>query len=306
VGSRKLAFLFPGQGSQAPGMGVEILQDPEIDGLCTRCSTEVDLRRLLTEADDEELTLTQNAQPALCFLGIGLTLLLRRSGLEPAAAAGHSVGEYAALVAGGALSPEEAIHAVVHRGRAMAEAVPAGETSLSAVIGMSPERIAETIWPISECWPANYNTPTQTVIGGTLAALDEATVALTAKGARKVVPLNVSAAFHTPFVAPAADRLREVLGRLAWTGPTVPVAANLTGAAYPPGANFAETLEEQLKSAVRWSDCVRSLSALGVTDFAEVGPGRALRGMLKELAPGAGGHSAGTPAAISELVGLLE
>ena len=121
-----------------------------------------------------------------------------------------------------------------------------------------------------------------------------------------MVPLNVSAAFHTPFVAPAADRLREVLGHLAWTDPAVPVAANLTGAPYPPGANFAETLEEQLKSAVRWSDCVRSLSALGVTDFAEVGPGRALRGMLKELAPGAGAHPAGTPAAISELAGLLE
>jgi [acyl-carrier-protein] S-malonyltransferase len=287
-------------------MGTDLLADAEITNLCDRCSTEIDLRHLLTDAGEEELKLTQNAQPALCFLGVGLTLLLRRAGIEPAAAAGHSVGEYAALVAGGALSPEEAINAVVHRGRAMAEAVPAGETSLAAVLGLAPEAVVEAIAGIDSCWPANYNTPTQTVIGGSLAALDEATEALTAAGARKIVRLNVSAAFHTPFVAPAADRLREVVGHLAWTDTVIPVAANLTGAPYPEGANFAEILERQLKSPVRWSECVRSLSEQGVTDFVEVGPGRALRGMLKELVPGAGAYPAGTPAAISELVGLLE
>jgi [acyl-carrier-protein] S-malonyltransferase len=287
-------------------MGTELIEDAEIAALCGRCSTEADLRHLLIEAGEEELKLTENAQPALCFLGIGLTILLRRSGIEPAAAAGHSVGEYAALVAGGALSPEEAIYAVIHRGRAMAEAVPAGETSMAAVLGLDPEAVVKAISGIDSCWPANYNTPTQTVIGGSLAALDAATEALTAAGARKVVRLNVSAAFHTPFVAPAADRLREVVGHLAWTDTLIPVAANLTGAPYPQGANFADVLERQLKSPVRWSDCVRSLSEQGVTDFVEVGPGRALRGMMKELVPGAGAYPAGTPAAISELVGLLE
>jgi len=287
-------------------MGADLLRDPELADLCARCSTEIDLRHLLTEADEEELRLTQNAQPALCFMGIGLTHLLRRAGFEPAAAAGHSVGEYAALVAGGALSPEEAIYAVVHRGRAMAEAVPAGETSMAAVLGLAPEAIAEALAGIADCWPANYNTPTQTVIGGSLAALDAAARALVAAGARKVVRLNVSAAFHTPFVAPAADRLREVVGHLAWTDTTLPVAANLTGAPYPRGANFAQVLEQQLKSPVRWSECVRSLLELGVTDFVEVGPGRALRGMMKELAPGSGAHPAGTPEAISELGGLLK
>ncbi len=287
-------------------MGADLLQDPELAGLCARCSTEIDLRRLLAEADEEELRLTQNAQPALCFMGIGLTHLLRRAGFEPAAAAGHSVGEYAALVAGGALSPEEAIYAVIHRGRAMAEAVPAGETSMAAVLGLTPEAIAEALAGIADCWPANYNTPTQTVIGGSLPALAAAAEALVAAGARKVVRLNVSAAFHTPFVAPAADRLREIVGHLAWTDTTLPVAANLTGAPYPRGANFAQVLEQQLKSPVRWSECVRSLLELGVTDFVEVGPGRALRGMMKELAPGSGAHPAGTPEAISELGGLLK
>ncbi|TMC10562.1 MAG: ACP S-malonyltransferase [Chloroflexi bacterium] len=275
MSSRKLAFLFPGQGSQAPGMGAPLLDDAQVAELCRRCSTEVDLRRLLTEADEEELRLTQNAQPALCFMGIALTHLLRRSGFEPAAAAGHSVGEYAALAAGGAISPEEAIYAVVHRGRAMAEAVPAGQTSMAAVLGLAPEAIASALDALGECWPSNYNTPTQTVFGGSLSALEKAAGLLTSAGPPKVIPL-------------------------------IPVAANLTGSPYPVGANFAEILERQLKSPVRWSDCVRSLSELGATDFLEVGPGRALRGMLKELAPGSGAHPAGSPGDISKLGGLIQ
>jgi [acyl-carrier-protein] S-malonyltransferase len=287
-------------------MGASLLEDREVADLCSRCSNEVDLRRLLTEAGEDELRLTQNAQPALCFLGIGLTLLLRRAGHEPAATAGHSVGEYAALATGGAISPEEAIYAVVHRGRAMAEAVPAGRTSMSAVLGLAPEAILTAIGGLDQCWPANYNTPTQTVIGGSLPALEKAAELLTQAGARKVIPLNVSAAFHTPFVEPAAERLREVVDHLAWTDAAVPVMANLTGAPYRAGANFPEVLERQLKSPVRWSDCVRSLSELGVTDFVEVGPGRALRGMLKELAQGAGAHPAGTPEEVSRLGGLIQ
>ena len=287
-------------------MGAELLADPEIAALSERCSAEVDLRHLLVDAQEEELRLTQNAQPALCFVGIGMTLLLRRAGLEPAAAAGHSVGEYAGLCCAGALSPEETISAVIQRGRAMAEAVPAGETSMAAVLGLAPEAVTEALAGIESCWPANYNTPTQTVIGGSLAGLDEAERALTAAGARRVIRLNVSAAFHTPFVEPAARRLREVLDPLDWSEPAIPVAANLTGSPYPSGPDFPDVLERQLKSPVRWSECVRSLSELGVTDFLEVGPGRALRGMMKELAPGAGAHAAGAPAAISELAGLLE
>jgi [acyl-carrier-protein] S-malonyltransferase len=304
--TRKLAFLFPGQGSQAPGMGGELLADPEIAALCERCSGEVDLRHLLTVAGEEELRLTQNAQPALCFTGIALTLLLRRAGIEPAAAAGHSVGEFAALAAAGAMGPEEAIHAVVNRGRAMADAVPAGQTSMAAILGLPREAVLATIGPIEGCWPANYNTPNQTVIGGTLDALEKATGALTAAGARKVIRLNVSAAFHTRFVAMARYHLRDVLRELDWKEPSIPVAANLTGSIYPPGEDIAEVLERQLMSPVRWSECVASLLEIGVTDFAEVGPGHVLRGMLPKLAPGAGTYPAGSRAEISALVGLLK
>src|SRR5207245_6541705 len=134
----RIAFLFPGQGSQQPGMGVELLQDDEVSALCDQCASaaNIDLRRLLTTASDDELRLTQNAQPALCFAGLALTLLLRRRGIEPAAAAGHSVGEDAALAAAGSLTAAQAIKSVVERGKAMAEAAPAGPSSMAA--GLEP------------------------------------------------------------------------------------------------------------------------------------------------------------------------
>src|ERR1700716_3185765 len=139
----KVAFVYPGQGSQQPGMGAELLTDPEVADLCDQCASAagVDLRHLLTTAGDEELRLTQNAQPALCFVGLGLTLLLRRRGIEPAAAAGHSVGEYAAPAASGAVGALQVIKAVVERGKAMADAAPAGTSSMAAVLGLSSQAV---------------------------------------------------------------------------------------------------------------------------------------------------------------------
>ena len=305
MATRQIAFLYPGQGSQHAGMGAELLADAEVAELARRCSVDVNLRHLLTEADDEELKLTENAQPALCFTGIALTLLLRRNGIEPAATAGHSVGEYVALAAAGAIEPEDAVATVVERGHAMAEAVPAGETGLSAVLGLDPEAVVKAIGPIDECWPANYNTPTQTVIGGTLKALDEAARALKEAGARRVVSLNVSAAFHTPVVAPAAERLRHRLDAVSWRQPDRPVMSNLSGSPYPPDAQFPDSLERQLKSPVRWSDCVNALHEQGVTDFVEVGPKRALSGMLRELVPRASAHSVASPAAAEDVAARL-
>ena len=288
-------------------MGRELLEIAEDAKLCDQLPEAKRLRRLLSEADEDELRLTENAQPALCFVGIALTLLLRhRHGLRPAAAAGHSLGEYTALAAGRAIGTEQVLHAVFERGRAMAEAVPAGETSMAAVLGLGAEEVERAIESIEDVYPCNYNTPTQTVIGGGLAALERAAEALKAAGAKRTVPLNVSAAFHTPYMAPAAARLRRVLERIRWQDPEIPVIANLTGAAYPPNADFPDVLEQQLKSPVRWSDCVSSLVAAGVTDFVELGPKRALGGMLKELAPAAQAHSVGTPAAVDEFAGLVQ
>lgn len=284
-------------------MGVELLTDPEVADLCDRCSSSagVDLRRLLTTADDDELRLTQNAQPALCFMGLGLTLLLRRRGIEPAASAGHSVGEYAALASSGAVGAPQVIKAVVERGNAMADAAPAGTGSMAAVLGLDAQAVEVALAGMNDAWPANYNTPTQTVIAGTTAGLEAATKRLQAAGAKRVVPLNVSAAFHTPLMAPAAERLRASLERIEWRSPRIPVMANLTGRPHLGGERIPQVMEMQLRSPVRWAACVGMLVDLGCETFIEVGPKRALTGMMRELAPSSAAVSVGTPAAVLEI-----
>lgn len=299
----KVAFLFPGQGSQQPGMGTEMLDDPQVAALCEECSraADVDLRRLLTVADEDELRLTQNAQPALCFAGIALTMLLRHRGIEPVAAAGHSVGEYAALAAAGSVTAPQVIKAVVERGKAMADAAPAGTTSMAAVLGLDSQAIEVALAGMNDAWPANYNTPTQTVIAGTMTGLEVATQRLQVAGAKRVIPLNVSAAFHTPLMAPAAERLRAALDRIEWRAPRIPVMADLTGRPHQGGDRIPHVMEMQLRSPVRWALCVGSLVEMGCDAFIEVGPKRALTGMMRDLAPGRMAVAAGTPRAVQEL-----
>ena len=295
--------MFPGQGSQQPGMGTELLEDDEISALCDQCASfaDVDLRRLLTTAGDDELRLTQNAQPTLCFVGIALTLLLQRRGIEPAAAAGHSVGEYAALAAGGSVEAPFVIKAVVERGKAMAEAAPAGTGSMVAVLGLDAAAVEAALDGVENAWPANYNTPTQTVVAGTTAGLDAATKRLQEAGAKRVVPLNVSAAFHTPLMAPAAERLRAALEGIEWRAPRVTVMANLTGRPHQGGDRIPHVMELQLRSPVQWAACVGALLEAGCDTFVEVGPKRALTGMMRELAPGKTAVAVGTPQAVAEL-----
>ena len=284
-------------------MGSDLLEDDEVSALCDRCAAQasIDLRRLLTTAGEDELRLTQNAQPALCFMGIGLTLLLRRRGVEPAATAGHSVGEYAALAAAGSVDAAEVIKAVVERAKAMADAVPAGTSSMAAVLGLEAARIETALAGIDEVWPANYNTPTQTVIAGTTAGLERSTQALQAAGAKRVVPLNVSAAFHTPLMAPAAELLRAALDRIEWRAPRVAVIANLTGRPHQGADRIPHVMEMQLRSPVQWASCVASLVEMGCDAFVEVGPRRALTGMMRELAPGKSAVAVGSPEAAREL-----
>jgi len=284
-------------------MGVELLLDPELAELAAACSAAagVDLARLLTTAEDRELTLTHNAQPALLFTGVALCRLLARRGITPAAAAGHSVGEYTALCVAGAVSPERAVKAVVERGRAMGEAAPPGTTSMTAVLGLGPEALCDTLRDLAEVWPANFNTPTQTVIGGTVGGLERARDELQRAGARRQVPLNVAAAFHTPLMEPAAASLRGTLQAAGWREPAMPVVANLSAEPYRDAGEIPGSLVRQLSSPVRWSDCVRRLLELGCGAFYEVGPGRALTGMMRELAPAAPATALSSPEAVERL-----
>src|SRR2546430_13950904 len=176
-------------------MGSETLEDAEVWALCDRWAAQagIDLRHLLTTAGEDELRLTQNAQPALCFMGIGLTRLLRRRGLDPSAAAGHSVGEYAALAASEAVDAASVIKAVVERGKAMADAAPAGTSSMAAVLGLDAGKIEAALAGMNDAWPANYNTPTQTVIAGTTTGLEVATQRLQLAGPKRIIPLHAIA-----------------------------------------------------------------------------------------------------------------
>jgi [acyl-carrier-protein] S-malonyltransferase len=284
-------------------MGVELVRDPELAELADCCSAaaDIDLRRLLIEADDDELRLTTNAQPALLFMGVALARLLERRGVRPKAAAGHSVGEYSALCVAGALEPAQAVKTVVERGRAMAEAAPPGTSSMLAVLGIGPEAVLGALIGVPEVWPANFNTPTQTVIGGTLAGLEQARDRLAEAGARRLVPISVAAAFHTPLMEPAGAVLRRALAAAAWRLPSLPVVANLTAEPYRDLADIPAGLERQLSSPVRWMDCIHRLGELGCETFYEVGPRKALTGMMRELAPGATAIAVSSPEAVERL-----
>ena len=297
----RLAFIFPGQGSQHAGMGAALLDDDEIARLALRCSQAagIDLGYLLRDAPDDELTLTTNAQPCLLFVGLALALLLERRGVRPDAVAGHSVGEYAALCVAGALSPEDAVRAVAERGRAMAEASPPGVSSMAAVLGIGPAGVEAALDGMEGIWPANFNTPTQTVVGGTMKALEHAAPRLREAGARRVVPLQVAAAFHTPLMVPVGARMRPLLDGITWSDPRVPVIANVDGLPYQGAASIPDHLELQLLSPVRWVESVERLVGLGCDTFVELGPRRVLTGMLKELAPGAAATSLATPVAVA-------
>jgi [acyl-carrier-protein] S-malonyltransferase len=284
-------------------MGAELLEDPELRDLCARCAERagIDLAELLTRAPDEELRLTQHAQPALCFTGIALARLLQRRGIVADALSGHSVGEYAALCVAGAVTPEDAVAAVHERGRAMAAASPPGESSMAAVLGLPPHEVEKVIEGVPDVWPANFNTPTQTVIAGRTQPLEEAGELLRQAGARKVMGLNVSAAFHTPLMAPAASALRRVLEAIEWRNPAASVVANLTAQPYRGAAEIPAQLELQLRSPVRWSDCVAELARQRCNTFIELGPKRALSGMMRELVPDATAVAVATPSACAEL-----
>jgi len=288
-----IAFLFPGQGSQAVGMGRELA---ERFPLAAQTMAEADealgfaLSKLIWEGPDEELRLTENTQPAILTVSVAAARVLAGQGVEPALAAGHSLGEWSAHVAAGTLGFADAVRAVKARGRAMQLAVPAGQGAMAAVLSLDAAQVAEACGEAEAetgliVAAANLNSPGQTVISGAIGAVEKAIALAKARGARRAVMLPVSAPFHCALMQPAQDEMARVLGGIAMADPRIPVAANVTGGLVKTAAAARDALVRQVTGAVRWVDCAQALKEAGAEVFVEVGPGKVLCGLLKQIDP---------------------
>ncbi len=298
-----VAFCFPGQGSLETGMGREIAERvPEAMEVFERGSEAagIDLVRLCFGAAEEELVETEVQQPALVATSLAVLAAIRKRGLKPDFVVGHSVGEFAALAAAGALKFDQAIGLVRERGLAMAEAARRNPGSMAAILGLDDVVVERICRRILNVWPANYNCPGQVVVSGENAAVEEACEAAEVAGARRAVKLRVSGAFHSPLVARAADRLRPALVKVRFVEPVSPFMSTVT-ARVETAKRMAPLLVEQLTAPVRFTQAAQALIREGVQTFVEVGPGNVLSGLIKRIDRSVKTISVSTPEAIEKL-----
>jgi len=303
-----LAFTFPGQGSQRPGMGRPwanhesweiVLEASEIISR--------DIAHLLLDADAEELKDTRNAQLTTFVSSLMVLDAVERLGIEPSFCAGHSLGEYTALTATGALGLLEGVALVATRADAMHEAGLASPGTMAAILGLDDDQVEIACRRAdSDVWVANFNAPGQVVIAGSVAGVSAAGVIAKELGAKRVMSLPVSGAFHTPFMASARDRLREAISLAAPRDTEVPIISNVDALAHDIGSDWSSLLSAQLSSPVRWKHCLLTMAELGVTGFVELGPGGVLTGMAKRTIEGSKSISVATPDDLDKLIEWID
>jgi [acyl-carrier-protein] S-malonyltransferase len=301
--SQTLAFVFPGQGSQSLGMLADLAAaHPQVRATFDEASegAGMDLWAVSQQGPEEQLNQTETTQPALLAAGVAVWRAWRDAGgPAPTLLAGHSLGEYAALVAAGAITLADGARLVRERGRLMQLAGPAGTGAMAAVLGADDALVAEVCAAVSGSEvvvPANFNSPGQIVIGGHAAAVDLALAELAARGVRKTVKLAVSVPSHTPLMREAANRLGEVMAAMDWREPAIPVVQNVDGEVHAGVHAVRDALVRQLYLPVRWTDCVQALAARGATRIAECGPGKVLSGLAKRIDKSLEARALGTAA----------
>lgn len=308
------AFVFPGQGAQTIGMGKALAEAyPQAKAVFDEVDEALgeSLSGLIWDGEQDVLTLTQNAQPALMATSLAAMKALEAEGVTIAAAscvAGHSLGEYSALAAAGALSIGDTARLLRTRGEAMQAAVPVGEGAMAAILGLdfaAVQEVAEAAAQGEVCQAANDNDPTQVVVSGAKAAVERAAEIAKEKGARRAVMLPVSAPFHCALMQPAADVMAEALAGVEIKAPSVPVIANVRAAAVTDPAEIQQLLVEQVTGSVRWRESVVNMAADGVTEFWEIGAGKALSGMIRKVDRGNAVRAVGTPEDVKAAVEAL-
>jgi [acyl-carrier-protein] S-malonyltransferase len=285
----KVAFVFPGQASQYPGMGRELAgKYPAARAVFDEADEALGLSisKICFEGTEEELKLTANTQPAIVTCSVAVYRVLAEKGLKPDFVAGHSLGEYSALVAAGALKFADAVRLVRKRGTYMQDAVPAGVGAMAAIMGLSPAVVADACKRAAEgeiCSAANLNSPEQTVISGHAGAVKRAVELASQAGAKRAVILAVSAPFHSALMAPAQDRLERDLKQIEFAALRVPLVTNVDADTVETGDEACHALIRQVTMPVRWEESVRLLIDEGVNTFVEAGPGRVLTGLLRQI-----------------------
>jgi [acyl-carrier-protein] S-malonyltransferase len=314
---KPFAFVFPGQGSQSVGMLDAWGDHPEVAATLREASDALgeDVAKLIHEGPKEALALTTNTQPVMLVAGVAAYRAWRaEGGAEPSVMAGHSLGEYSALVASGALTLAQAAPLVRFRAQAMQDAVPVGTGAMAAILGMDAQKVIEGCAEAVRTFgtnttevveAVNFNDPAQTVIAGSKAAVEKACELLKANGAKRALPLPVSAPFHSSLMKPAAEKLKEKLAATPFAAPRIPVINNIEVKAESGPDRIRAALYEQAFGPVRWVECVRAIKARGVSTIVECGPGKVLAGMCKRIDADLNGLALSDPATLAEVKGQL-